>query len=533
MNRRQKIIVSVVGIFIVLLALVGITYGYFLTRIQGNTNTTSLEVTTADLKLDYIEGDSDGDGEPDPLIVAEKIEPDTVIAKKVFSVKNSGNVATSYSVIIDEMENDFDRNQDLVYTLTKSGETDPVATGYLAVGTHQIILPSVDIAKDIIDTYTLKLEYVEAGVDQSIDMNKTLNLRVNISNTSYTWNTAPEGSLLYALRTKQTNSTETTIPGQQASSSAESRILETEDDYGTSYVYRGNVQNNYVTYSNMCWRIVRVQGDGTIKLVLADWEHPCGTANGYNTDNDDSAFIADENGEVNVEIAFNSKATGSDTDVIFENSDIPDILSDWAQSDKINLNMSKLVSTDWCNDTSYGEDVSYGYYCDEDGNCMETNNPEMAEEWYPTYNYSSYKRLSTLSSASPILKCNQKGLNNTKSIRYKGELGILSADEVAFAGSTIFQTGIIWDYYLKTNSTINQQWLMSPVVSSSEYGNNVMGIGVNGQLKSYYSYLGNFTELEYPDGSVRPSVVLRSDVSLKTGLTYTQDGTIDRPYVIK
>ena len=38
MNRRQKIIVSVTGIFIVLLILVGLTYAYFLTRINGNTS---------------------------------------------------------------------------------------------------------------------------------------------------------------------------------------------------------------------------------------------------------------------------------------------------------------------------------------------------------------------------------------------------------------------------------------------------------------------------------------------------------------
>ena len=53
MDRRQKIIVSVIGIFIVLLAMLGITYGYFLTRIQGNTNDTSISITTANLRIVY------------------------------------------------------------------------------------------------------------------------------------------------------------------------------------------------------------------------------------------------------------------------------------------------------------------------------------------------------------------------------------------------------------------------------------------------------------------------------------------------
>ena len=58
MNRRQKIIVSVTGIFLVLLILVGLTYAYFLTRINGNENTTSIGVTTANLELTY--GDGNG-----------------------------------------------------------------------------------------------------------------------------------------------------------------------------------------------------------------------------------------------------------------------------------------------------------------------------------------------------------------------------------------------------------------------------------------------------------------------------------------
>ena len=58
MSRRNKIIVSAVGIFIILLALVGITYGYFLTKISGNTNDNSIYITTANLRLVYDDNDS-------------------------------------------------------------------------------------------------------------------------------------------------------------------------------------------------------------------------------------------------------------------------------------------------------------------------------------------------------------------------------------------------------------------------------------------------------------------------------------------
>ena len=95
MNRRQKIIVSVVGIFIVLLALVGLTYAYFLTQVKGNTNK-SISVTTANLRLVY--GGDDGSIIGDNEI----IEPDTTFAPKTFTVTNEGNEKIdSYAVVIE------------------------------------------------------------------------------------------------------------------------------------------------------------------------------------------------------------------------------------------------------------------------------------------------------------------------------------------------------------------------------------------------------------------------------------------------
>ena len=44
-------------------------------------------------------------------------------------------------------------------------------------------------------------------------------------------------------------------------------LCSAKDNYGTSYYYRGNVTNNYVKFANLYWRIVRINGDGSIRLV--------------------------------------------------------------------------------------------------------------------------------------------------------------------------------------------------------------------------------------------------------------------------
>ena len=44
-------------------------------------------------------------------------------------------------------------------------------------------------------------------------------------------------------------------------------IYEAEDDYGTSYYYRGAVENNYVQFAGYYWRIIRINGDGSIRII--------------------------------------------------------------------------------------------------------------------------------------------------------------------------------------------------------------------------------------------------------------------------
>ena len=40
-----------------------------------------------------------------------------------------------------------------------------------------------------------------------------------------------------------------------------------EDDLGTSYYFRGAVTNNYVSFAGYYWRIIRINGDGSIRII--------------------------------------------------------------------------------------------------------------------------------------------------------------------------------------------------------------------------------------------------------------------------
>ena len=44
-------------------------------------------------------------------------------------------------------------------------------------------------------------------------------------------------------------------------------LYQAADDYGTTYYYRGNIKNNNVYFAGFYWQIVRINGDGSIRLM--------------------------------------------------------------------------------------------------------------------------------------------------------------------------------------------------------------------------------------------------------------------------
>ena len=106
MSKRQKIIVSITGIFLVLMILVGLTYAYFLTKITGNTNTKSISVSTANLILEYADINEE-------LISDSAVEPGKSWTK-TFVATNKGNKAVTYGVALENIVNTLERKDDLV-----------------------------------------------------------------------------------------------------------------------------------------------------------------------------------------------------------------------------------------------------------------------------------------------------------------------------------------------------------------------------------------------------------------------------------
>ena len=77
-------------------------------------------------------------------------------------------------------------------------------------------------------------------------------------------------------------------------------LCKAKDAYGDSYYYRGNVTNNYVLFADKYWRIVRINGDGTVRVIYdgtsahangeASADRQIGTS-AFNSSYNDNAYV--------------------------------------------------------------------------------------------------------------------------------------------------------------------------------------------------------------------------------------------------
>lgn len=167
-------------------------------------------------------------------------------------------------------------------------------------------------------------------------------------------------------------------------------LLTTIDNDGTSYYYRGNVLDNYINFEGMCFRIVRILGNGNIKLVLADENNECNSKLITNT----SSLIGGYTNEfnyTNIEINLNKWLNGET--ITTDNTNT-------TYTPKRNLNnVDSIVNAEWCKGLLEDETIT--------------------------------------------LECKSENKVTSK-------IGVLSLDEMIYAGSSI--TGTNYSHYLKPNA---------------------------------------------------------------------------------
>ena len=282
---------------------------------------------------------------------------------------------------------------------------------------------------------------------------------------------------------------------------------------GTSYYYTGDTSlievNNWVQFAGFYWRIIRINGDGSIRMV---YQGTSVNTTGEETQIGTSVFNSTRSDNMYVGYMYGSSSSDYNTTHANTNSStIKSALDTW---------YSTYIENEQSN-VHYGQyiDGNAGFCGDRTPSTSESSSNGSGGTGARTTYYGAYIRLRE--NNNPSLQCNNQDIYTTsdssignKSLQYP--IGLVSADEVTLAGGG----SNVWDYnyYLYTGQNY---WTMSPY----RYNNNayVFLVYNDGSLGAGPTLLGQFVNGSF---GVRPVINLRADVQL------TGSGTTSDPFVV-
>ena len=329
-------------------------------------------------------------------------------------------------------------------------------------------------------SHTIKVYVKDAAGNQSDTSSKTVT-------------TTPNGitmdTIIAGLNAK------TTTPTFSNAATTDEGVYRVSDGMygGNSYYWRGAATTNYVKFAGKCWRIIRINGDKTMRLIYDGATcHANGTSTADSIAVASTAYNSSYNKSEYVGWKYTIGVQRPSSITSGTNAPIKTTLENW-----YNSNIG--------NNTTYSSKIADGKYCND-------RNVQSGQSWASapssTFYYAAYKRIYT--DRAPSLSC--ASLDT-----YSLKLGLITADEVMYAGGLNTNNT---SYYLYNGQNY---WTMSPYsmnVGTSGGWAGVFFVRSSGYL-DWYSVNGATL-------GVRPVINLKADTLFVTGGT----GTRTNPYVV-
>ncbi len=554
--KNKKTMIAIVSVIAVVLVLIGVTYAYWLvTKEQQGENV----ISSACLDIEMTENPQYEDitlQDQYPMSDEEGMK----LVPFEFMVTNNCNATIDYQINLETLGSESNTiipsaikvalNND-VSLLSEKGEASPTLSD--AYTARKLITGTLGYAGEassetpISKVYDLRL-WIDENAPVS-EANKTFRSKITVTVGQGIVNADNLATLIRA-DAEENNYLYTTTPTfSTPTSKGEYGLYSALDDYGTSYYFRGDVENNIVafgtyaeapgkkvdvfdsegnsmgmSYSSMeeciadegngyppggdytCkqagydvgdpiyWRIIRINGDDSVRMIYA-------------------GPVAEENNHIGSSAYNENSYNGTDflnyaitKDV---SSTIKTVVDSW-YSKHLATNYSKFIADKiFCNDVN----VNNTY----------TSTNELDQSMKVT-EYEGYYRLET--NKNPILTCTRaedkytvSSANGNGLLTYP--IGLITADEVAMAG-TVF-SNLIGD-------TSNNYLIENAGVNISSYGSWTMTSGYEKPNASVFAFGSSNLDINTRVDSeyllVKPVINIGSDVF------FEGSGTATDPYKI-
>ena len=307
MKNKKKDLILILIVFVLLIAIVGISYAAFnYLGIGQKLNT----ITTGTITMEYVESsnvismnnalpttDSTGkkrlnDGEYFDFTVKSSIAGNTDINYEIAAKEESGNTFSGsniryYLTTVDE------NGKETEVMTPRTYYEEPSGNGYTGRPADMMSLYTGNLNQQ----GTTEVKYrLRLWVDESYNPqndNGGLIYKVKVNVYGQTSDTVAQAEDTYCKDNGFTKLSDCMLVMNNHEASADAAgaaivakgtpnfakiapnsdetdgLYAADDDDGTSYYYRGAVRNNYVSFAGFVWRIIRRNGDGSIRLIYS------------------------------------------------------------------------------------------------------------------------------------------------------------------------------------------------------------------------------------------------------------------------
>ena len=304
MKNKNKSFLFIILILILLIAIIGISYAAFSYTGTGQKLNT---ITTGAISMEYVESTnviSMNNALPTTDSTGQKLSNSGEYFD--FTVKSSiaGNTDINYEIAAKEENGNTFSGQNIKFYLTKVNSDgseeeamppktyseDPTSNVYTGRPSDMMSLfvGNLNQQGETEIKYRLRM-WVDENYNPQND-NGGLIYKVKVNVYGQTSDTVAEVEDTYckdngfktlsdcmlvmnnhetSVETAKTNINAKGTPDFSKTATTDEGLYMSEDDEGASYYYRGAVKNNYVSFAGFTWRIIRRNGDGSIRMIYS------------------------------------------------------------------------------------------------------------------------------------------------------------------------------------------------------------------------------------------------------------------------
>ena len=509
--KKQTQIIAL-SVFVMVIGILGVSYALFMKVDQSEEQT--VQSGSLIMQLSAYDGST---------VITDNNTPiddnEGLLSKGYsFSVTNNGTLPITYYIALYDNPDDTSTNKvNYDYIKVSLDNGTPFTLGSITTkdsAGRSILKQDISLTPDKYDTHNIKI-WLDEDTPES-EIGKTISLKIYAygevcedgeCNGGKTDNVKKIISQLDKTGKCPTVNEDGSV-SVTAVEATNGYLCKAKDAYGDSYYYRGNVTNNYVKFADKYWRIVRINGDGTVRVIYdgtsahangeSSSDRQIGTS-AFNSSYKDNAYVGYMYGATGASSYAAAHANTND-------STIKAYIDNWYKTNILGTaNEEYLADNIFCNDRSISSNKPSSSY-----NNLGYGTNATAYRWvYGPWSSGGYN-------SSMKLTCPQQNDAFTVSDTTNGNgaltypVGLLSTDEIVLAGGLNASNS---GYYLYSG----QVWWAS---------------------SSYYFFSFAFVHYVTSDGgansgsNVNTSHGVRPVFNLKAEVLAQGTGTASEPYRI-